>query len=245
MHTELNQAEDTTNPNITIPDYINPSNNIEVFGYFIKEYIKKHKSIFSSYFHGLNHLISTCNRCQTQTHSYNLFSFIIFPLLEVRKMVTSEGNYPKNFRNYFDLSIEDCFLYAQKKGFYKGDKKCNKCQFESDYWLEKKIIKLPNILILIFDRGNLENYERFTFNEIIDLKNYVEFPQGDNKYFLSGVIHFLGEHLIAYCRMSSTLKWYCYNDSLVRESNFEEIKLGSPIILFYQKCVINSKEIFI
>ena len=139
VHTELNQAEDKTNPNITIPDYINPSNNIEVFGYFIKEYIKKHKSIFSSYFHGLNHLISTCNRCQTQTHSYNLFSFIILPLLEVKKMVTSEGNYPKNFRNYFDLSIEDCFLYAQKKGFYKGDKKCNKCQFESDYWLEKKL----------------------------------------------------------------------------------------------------------
>ena len=73
------------------------------------------------------------------------------------------------------------------------------------------------------------------------MTNYVEFTQSENKYFLCGVISLLDESgegmfFIAFCRMSNELPWYCYSDSLVTESSFNEINTrGTPYILFYQK----------
>ena len=93
-------------------------------------------------------------------------------------------------------------------------------------------------------KGNKDFTEKFQFSEIIDLTNYVEFKQSDNRYFLAGVITHIGEsgasgHFIAFCRMSENSPWYRYNDSIVTESNFGEIiNTGTPYILFYQKIII-------
>ena len=104
---------------------------------------------------------------------------------------------------------------------------CNICQASKDSSMQTRISTAPLILILILNRGkgNLDFKEPFIFWETIDLRNYVEFPQPDNFYFLSGVVSHMGDsgpsgHFIAFCRMSPNSKWYCYNDSIVSESNF-------------------------
>ena len=247
MHTELNQTIET-NTNLVMPDNMNPMNHQEVLECFIREFTKKYKSVFSNYFYGSNVSITFCNGCRISKYSYQFFSCINLVLLESKKnCVTSGKVHPKYYNNYI-LNIEDCFIYNQKLEFFTGDNQmyCNICQASKDSSMQTRISAAPLVLILILNRGrgNLDFREPFTFWEIIDLTNYVEFPQPDNKYFLSGVVSYMGEsgpsgHYIAYCRMSPNSKYYCYNDSLVNESSFEEInRRGTPYILFYQKCVI-------
>ena len=154
------------------------------------------------------------------------------------------------FYNNYILNIEDCFIYNQKIEYFTGENQmyCNICRGSRDSRMLSKISSAPLVLILILNRGrgNLDFQEPFEFWEIIDLTNYVEFPQPDNKYFLSGVVSHMGDsgpsgHFIAYCKMTANSKWYCYNDSLVNESSFIEInRRGTPYILFYQKIVMKS-----
>ena len=247
MHNELNQTEET-NTNLVMPDNMNPMNHQEVLECFIREFSKKYKSVFSNYCYGSNVSMTFCNGCRITKYSYQCFSFIIFPLLEAKKNCVTSGRLHQMLYNNYVLNIEDCFLYNQKLEFFTGDNQmyCNICQASKDSSMQTKISAAPLVLILILNRGrgNLDFREPFTFWEIIDLTNYVEFPQPDNKYFLSGVVSHMGDsgpsgHFIAFCRMSPTSKYYCYNDSLVNESSFEEInRRGTPYILFYQKCVM-------
>lgn len=109
-----------------------------------------------------------------------------------------------------------------------------------------RISTAPLVFILVLNRGrgNQDFKEKFVFWEIIDLTNYVDFKQPDNRYFLAGVITHLGEsgaggHFIAFCRMSEKSPWFCYNDSMVNESSFSDINTrGTPYILFYQKIIL-------
>ena len=244
MHTELNQSKEE-NLNLIMPDTMNPMNHQEVLQCFLIEFTKKYKSVFSNYCYGSNLSITFCHGCKISKYSYQCFSFIIFPLLEAKKNCVFSGRlHPMNYNNYI-LNIEDCFIYNQKLELFTGENQmyCNICRGSRDSSMQTKISSAPLVLILILNRGkgNLDFTEPFIFWENIDLTNYVEFPQPNNMYYLSGVVSHMGDsgpsgHFIAYCRMSSTSNWYCYNDSLVNVSSFEEInRRGTPYILFYQK----------
>ena len=244
MHSELNVSSET-NLNLIMPDDMNPMDHNQVLKCFIEEFMKKYNSVFSHYCYGSNVSITNCNGCGVKKYSYQCFSFIIFPLLEAKRNCVLEGRLNPMFYNNYILNIADCFQYNQKIEFFNGSNQmyCNICQGSRDSWMQTRISSPPLVLILILNRGrgNLDFREPFTFWETIDLTGYLEFPLPDNKYFLSGVVSHMGDsgpsgHFIAYCRMSEAQKWYCYNDSIVSESNFQEINSrGFPYILFYQK----------
>ena len=123
---------------------------------------------------------------------------------------------------------------------------CNQCRQLMNSSMGTRISTAPLVFILVLNRGrgNQDFKEKFVFWEIIDLTNYVDFKQPDNRYFLAGVITHLGEsgaggHFIAFCRMSEKSPWFCYNDSMVTESSFSDINTrGTPYILFYQKIIL-------
>ena len=245
MHSELNVSSET-NLNLIMPDDMNPTDHNQVLKCFVEEFMKKYNSVFSHYCYGSNVSITNCNGCGVRKYSYQCFSFIIFPLLEAKKNCVLEGRLNPMFYNQYILNIADCFQYNQKIEFFNGSNQmyCNICQGSRDSWMQTRISSPPLVLILILNRGkgNLDFRENFIFWESIDLTGYLEFPLPDNRYFLSGVVSHMGDsspsgHFIAYCRMSEAQKWYCYNDSIVSESNFQEINSrGFPYILFYQKC---------
>ena len=244
MHSELNVTSET-NLNLIMPDDMNPMDHQQVLKCFVEEFMKKYNSVFSHYCYGSNVSVTNCNGCGVQKFSYQCFSFIIFPLLEAKKNCVLEGRLNPMFYNSYILNIEDCFKYNQKIELFNGNNQmyCNICQGSRDSWMQTRISSPPLVLILILNRGrgNLDFREPFTFWETIDLTGYLEFPLPDNKYFLSGVVSHMGDsgpsgHFIAFCRMSESQKWYCYNDSLVTESSFQDINSrGFPYILFYQK----------
>ena len=246
MHNELNKTKET-NLALIMPDNMDPTNQQQVFQCFAQEFTKKYNSVFSTYCYGSNTSMTLCHGCNIAKYSFQCFSFIIFPLLEAknhRNYLISCGSLPQQLYNQ-PLNIEDCFNYYQKIEFFTGDNQmyCNYCRQLRNASMCTQIYYAPLVLILVLNRGrgNLDFREKFVFWETINLFNYVQFKMPDNTYFLSGIITHLGEsgeggHFIAFCRMSKDSKWYCYNDSIVNESNFNEINnKGTPYILFYQK----------
>mgnify|MGYP002624492053 CR=1 FL=1 len=246
MHNELNKSQEK-NLSLIMPDNMDPTNQQQVFQCFAQEFTKKYSSVFSTYCYGSNTSMTLCQGCRIAKYSFQCFSFIIFPLLEAknyRNHLISCGNLPSTIYNQ-PLNIEDCFNYYQKIEFFTGDNQmyCNYCRQLQNSSMMTQIYYAPLVLILVLNRGrgNLDFQEKFIFWETINLFNYVQYKMPDNTYFLSGVITHLGEsgeggHFIAFCRMSEKSKWYCYNDSIVNETNFNEISnKGTPYILFYQK----------
>ena len=244
MHNELNKSTNN-NTNLMMPPNLDQTNNELVLRCFFEEFMKKYNSIFSNYFYGSNVSITQCSRCTTTKYSYQCFSFIIFPLLEAKKHCVFSGRLLPIMINQYTLNIEDCFIYNEKIDMFTGDNRmyCNNCNQLCDSFMRNRIYTAPYVLILVLNRGkgNLDFKEKFIFWEEIDLTNYVQYKQPDNKYYLCGVITHLGEsgeggHFIAFCRMSNKSPWYCYNDSIVTESSFNDINSrGTPYILFYQK----------
>ena len=102
----------------------------------------------------------------------------------------------------------------------------------------------PEILILLLNRGKgIEFNVKMTFDENLNLYNYIELKETGYNYQLIGVITHIGEssmsgHFIAYCKDPIDEKWYKYNDSIVTEvNNFykEVIDFAMPYLLFYKK----------
>ena len=247
MHNELNNSKEE-NLALLMPDDMDPTNQKQVFECFAGEFMKKYNSVFSHYFYGSNMSMTCCLGCNIIKYSYQCFSFLIFPLLEAKRYCVLSGRIPQFFYNQYTLNIEDCFLYNQKIEFFTGDNRmyCNQCRQLMNSSMGTRISTAPLVFILVLNRGrgNQDFKEKFVFWEIIDLTNYVDFKQPDNRYFLAGVITHLGEsgaggHFIAFCRMSEKSPWFCYNDSMVTESSFSDINTrGTPYILFYQKIIL-------
>ena len=248
MHNELNKSKET-NLAIIMPDDMDPTNQQQVLACFGSEFMKKYNSIFSHYFYGSNVSMTFCFGCGIVKYSYQCFSFLIFPLLEAKRYCVLSGRIPQFYYNQYTLNIEDCFIYNQKMETFTGDNQmyCNQCKKLMNSSMGTRIYTAPYVFILVLNRGkgNLDFQEKFEFWEIIDLTNYVEYKHANNKYFLAGVITHLGEsgaggHFIAFCRMSEKSPWFCYNDSMVTESNFTDINTrGTPYILFYQAIQID------
>ena len=247
MHNELNESKEDNNV-LVMPDNMDPTNQQQVLECFVVEFMKKYRSTFSHYFYGTNVSKTCCFGCQIVKYSYQCFSFLIFPLLEAKRYCVQSGKIPQMLYNQYTLNIEDCFIYNQKVEIFSGDNQmyCNICKSLMNASMGTNIYSAPLVLIVVLNRGrgNLDFQEPFQFWEIIDLTNYVEYKQRDNRYFLAGVITHLcesgaGGHFIAFCRMSENSPWFLYNDSIVLQTTFDDlIRKGTPYILFYQKIIM-------
>ena len=145
------------------------------------------------------------------------------------------------------VTLDDCFMYNQKDELMTGENRiyCNLCRQNADSLYGNKILTLPNILIMILNRGKGNIYKiNLDFPLEIDLTKYV--LNATEKYFFSiyGVIPHIGEsgesgHFIASCKSPlEQNKWYKYNDSIVSTiTNFnkEVVNFGTPYILFYER----------
>jgi hypothetical protein len=159
-------------------------------------------------------------------------------------MQTMDPNYNTN-----KVTIYDCFNFNQKDELMCGDNQifCNKCRQNSDSIYGNKIFTLPNILIMILNRGKDNMYKvNIDFPMEIDLSNYV--LSNINKtekyiYSIYGVITHMGDsgeagHFIAACKSPIDGKWYRYNDAFVtpiNDFNNDVTNFNTPYILFYQR----------
>ena len=145
------------------------------------------------------------------------------------------------------VTLYDCFCFNQKVDLFQGENRnyCNICKQTYDSYYTTKILKSPDVLILILNRGRGNIYDvKLIFDESIDITEFVQLKDRPKIiYNLYGVITHIGEsgpnaHFVASCKSPINNKWYRYNDAFINSINDlqkEVIEFGTPYILFYQK----------
>ena len=172
------------------------------------------------------------NNKNTYIYSFQYQTFLLFELLLV-----------KNKYKIDNFSIYTCFNY-----YFMNDKDstffCDKCNETHKNSQKDKIYKLPEILIIILDRG----LDKIIKDEIkvqkkLDLSSYLDESCIEEKkkssYNLISVITHSGAssskgHYTNCCYVDKN-KLYFFNDSIVEEVSEEEIFDDEPYILFYRR----------
>ena len=205
-------------------------------------------------------------------YNYNIQNVFIFPLEEIRKfrdnrlMNMMMGFMPQmgmgmmqnmNFNMMMPMmmqnmgmnnivSMDDCFEFNQKEDLMQGENciYCNLCNQNSESLYGNKILTLPNILIMILNRGKDNMYNvNLNITPEIDLTKFVLNANEQYLYSIYGVITHKGPsgqagHFIASCKSPIDGKWYQYNDAIVNDIvdfNKEVLNTPTPYILFYER----------
>ena len=252
LHKELLPQSKNNNENNEI-DFLqqeqNARNEKKMFDEFIKEY-ELNKTIVSGIFYGINRSVMKCESCGIQKYSFQTFNLLIFPLKKVKDYKIKKYGYSSNL----DLNLYDAFYCEQEDEKLDGENMiyCNYCRKLSPGNHKQQIFGMPNILIIILNRGknNADFNEEFRFEETLDFtnKNLIVNENSTKKFFLCGIITHLGEsgsggHFIAYCRKSFNDNFLCYNDSAVTpvgvldamsaKISQRDIEKKTPYILLY------------
>jgi len=235
IHNELNNPSENNN-------YLNNLNNIpEELKLFRESYYAKNNSIISKIFYSEQSSNLKCSSCGVNKLSFNIISFLIFPLEKVRQQLIKQKK-----ENLIYVTLEDCFEQNENKEKLFGPNQifCNSCHRSSDAVSYNRLYNCPEVLTIILNRGKgLEFDVEFKFPMYINIQKYVEEKNSNTNYELIGLITHLGEsgmsgHFIAYCKSPVNNNWYCYNDSQVTKCVDPENEINScgiPYVLFYQK----------
>jgi len=191
-----------------------------------------------------------CNGCGITKYSFQTFNLLIFQLKKVKeyKQKLYKGN------NYHNLNLIDAFECEKQEEILDGENMiyCNFCKGLRSGTHQQSIYSLPNVIIIILNRGrnNQDFNEEFAFPKILDLsdQNIIIQKDSNHKFYLCGIITHLGEsgaggHFIAYCRNNPDSNFLCYNDAQVSEVSVEvamsskisnnEYEKKTPYILLY------------
>ena len=243
MHEELNVLYDN-NINYDENAVVNQFDEIAVFNNFELMCQKKYHSYITKYLYGKQKTITKCLNCQCSIFNFQVYSFLIFPLLDVKKFKLS--TFQNNYQNLNQiLTLYDCFNYFQKLEFFSGENRiyCMGCKLETNANYCNLIYSTPIILTIILNRGknNADFNERFLFPTELNLENYTQDKTSNNKFYLIGVLCHVGEssmngHFFAYCRSHYQSHWFKYNDAIISECDETEIFMATtPYLLFYHK----------
>ena len=241
LHEELNNPDNNNRKqNVMVNQEIQQSKKA-MLKHFASFFRHNYRSIISELFYGLTYNQTICQYCNVSLYNYQTFNFLIFPLSEVLKHKMQSVNFKSNFNN--TVTLEECFQYNQiftnLTNYY-----CNNCKRTSVAKYANFLSALPNILIIILNRGvGLQYKVNIDFEENLDLRNYVEYFKESSFYELFGVVTHYGEsgasgHFMARCKSPFEECWFLYNDAIVSKIGYftkEEFFRGNPYILFYKK----------
>ena len=236
IHQELNKIENINH--YLVNDKIKFNYQL-CFENYYNYYKSNYKSIISDIFYGFKNDTLTCSKCSNTSHSINLYDILIFPTDEI-----------KNFKNYSSDSIliEECFEYNERKiDLYNcRNYLCNFCNNYANGVLTTKLVLLPKILIVAFDRKEEKDFNvKVNFDEFLDLRKFVFYDSKIYKYELIGVIKNINKFneikkYIAFCKSCANKNWYLYDDMNVTKADFKDVKeIGNVDILIYNNFVYN------
>ena len=242
MHKELlHETKENINNDIDfLKQEINSMNEKIMLKNCLEKY-NSNKTIISELFYGINRFVIKCNECKTCKYDFQTFNILTFSLKELAeyKMQNSKSS------KIVDLNLYDAFLYAKEERKLEGENSiyCNKCKKITKGVHKNDIYKLPEILIIVLDRGeNRKDYNGdFWFDAKLDFKdkNIIINKDSYNQFYLSGIITFIRKdknksNYVAYCRNKEDEKFICYNDEFVEEIDIMNAMTDkTPFILFY------------
>ena len=230
IHQELNRIETT---NQYIKEEKDKFNYQLCFEKFYNFYKSNYKSIISDIFYGFKNETITCTNCSNTSHSINFYDILIFPPDDIRI-----------FKSYSEdtIFIEECFEYNERKIELYNCRNylCNFCNNYANGILVTKLVSVPKVLIISFERKEERDYNiKIIFDEFINLRNFVFFGSNNYEYELIGVIANLNKFnenkkYVAFCKSYANKMWYLYDDINITQVEFKDIKdAGNIDILIY------------
>ena len=210
----------------------------------LKECINKYnlnKTIVSDLFYGIKRFLIKCNNCNTCKYDFQTFNLLTFSLKELKDYKKKN---PKSSKN-IDLNLYDAFLYEKEERKLEGENGfyCDKCKKMTEGVHKNDIYSLPQILIIVLDRGkNFKDFQgEFWFDEKLDFndKDIIISKESHKKFYLSGFITYILESenkskYITFCRNKENEMFFCYNDTSVKKIDvYNAMTYGTPFILFY------------
>ena len=248
LHEELNINRNQNSSNLNKSIHSNKSSDIknenEALIDFLKNFTSLNNSVIIKNINGIIKNTLYCHMCQNAFYKYHIYSYFNYNLAKIIE-------YKQNKYNKENVSLEltDCLDYFQKTETLLGDKGlfCPKCKGLTESTSIKNIYSTKNILIFIFENIKEINLEKssFDYNEIINLRDYVQFKKEEKKakekFYLCGVVNFMednygNETFFAFCKMGKNNDWFCYDNENVYPVTFQEIKNnGFPVVLIYHK----------
>ena len=231
IHSELNYLGDNPMNNQMPP---NQYNRINAFNYFVNSYDLHNFSIISRIFYGTSENMTTCKKCKNILYNFQKFEFLSFGMFKY---------------NGKDFNLYDGFDDNEKVQLLTGDNKfyCLNCKQSQEAEIITKILVPPNKLLINLDYGKNKKYNprSVKFDEEINITRYVSFQYGfDIKYKLIGISTHFGDsgmygHYVAFCKNSNNDKWYMFNDASVNECKKNDIYVGTPYLLLYERIIKN------
>ena len=252
LHQELKIIQFNQNINPPLNNYqqeiLSQDENLS-FQYFINDLLNKNKSKIFDIFYGITCITNKCNSCNKTKFFFQTFNIINFDLRKVKEnKIYSFSQY-----NQSNINLYDAFESDMKEEILNSY--CNTCKALKNGSNQKKINYFPQVLIIILNRGNNNQYfsENFDFPEMLSFINLPNYRLNNNSYkrfYLSGLIseikgsNGLNGNYISYFRNSPNHKFICYNDKSVIEVQIEDAMGGRinynnnsekiiPYILFY------------
>lgn len=206
------------------------------------------KSAISDMFVGQLKSTLKCTKCDYRSPTFELFWHLAVPI-------------PKQST---PVRLDDCIKLFMAEEFLDGDNKptCSKCKEKRRCSKRYTIERLPKVLVIHLKRFLKVRYNnKINLNvdypiENLDMSKYfssnidpesLDSPQINSNshsynvnclYDLHSISLHSGTessgHYIAYSKNPYNKKWYCFNDSMVREIGYNSLQDSSAYILFYQ-----------
>ena len=255
LNLELNGIDSKMKVNLEI-DVKNYNQNDKLKKYY-NQIIKDNSSIIFKILYGIFKKTSFCNKCKQKDINYETFNLIDINIYEYYNYKKSKDKEPS--KSFF---LDDCLNY-----YFENQKEysiCNKCNKKADKSITKKIVGIPNYLIIRINWGQFKNdngfickdginpsYQNLENTEIIEIKkeNFDEdYTFNDNKKIenninyrlFSTVDYFQKQNIfLSKCRMREKEKsnnWYIFwCNSKGKEKREYTDEFSSPCLLFYEK----------
>jgi ubiquitin C-terminal hydrolase len=254
LHDELNTKKNESEEENSIMNIsINSNRSIEIKNEndalidFLQKFNNKNNSVILKNIYGIIKNTLYCHKCQNSFYNYQCYPFLYFKISKI-----FENKQSKYKKEEIGLNIYDCLDFYQRAETLLGDKgiSCPKCKEKTESTCLKNIYSTKNILILVFDKENIN--ANLNYTEMINLRDYVQFKKDEKKnkekFYLCGIVNFLEDdygkqNYVAFCKIGKNNDWYCYDDENVYPVTFQEIKNnGIPQILFYHKLSKKNKN---
>jgi ubiquitin C-terminal hydrolase len=192
--------------------------------------------IINQLFVGYYETIHLCPIKHKNIYSFQNESFILFELEKI-----------KDYFDKKDLSLDLCFQYyyriIPKDSFF-----CGLCKKIHESECCNKIYRLPEILVIILDRGHGKIFDgNVSFEHTLDLKYLIDEKnyKYNSSYKLICVSTHAGDssekgHYTACCLNDKNGYYYYFSDDYVIKIEENELNDDEPYLLFYQREEINN-----
>lgn len=175
------------------------------------------------FFFGGRNIECICNYCGQNFRNNQPFFYLKFDLPQIFQYYTNINPHIMN------INLIDCFNYSFRFG---EELTCDKCG-KNNYTVKSyKIDKLPDIIIIILEKGQ---GAPFTHKFMFDSTALVKDKEKTYYCLVSQIGQNERETLITHLKSLDDLEWRECKENNIVECNENDVKSKVPYVLFYQK----------